>query len=90
MTPPSHHVTLFSAVQIRLGELPEATGAVSLFAFADRRRKENAVYLGGILLSGKPLLMHAERLHVLLNRSTFELGEWNRLGIWSVELLPSQ
>ena len=88
MIPPSYHVTLFSTVQIRSGELPEAAGEVSLFVLTDKNRKDKVAPLVRRLMPGKPLLMHAERLHVLLNRPSFALGEWIHLGIWSVEVLP--
>ena len=70
MTPPPHHVTMLSPVQMRVGEMPEFTGKVELAIYGGKR-SERAVVLHDYTLLGEPYLIErAGPLHVLCRPST--------------------
>ena len=65
MTPPVLHVTLFSSVEMRLGELPDVIGDVEPKFFVCRGSRKQRVYVKG----STPFFLVGERLLVLLGPS---------------------
>ena len=70
MTPPPHHVTMLSPVQLHVGELPPVTGKVALVFYAGRR-SQRAVLLQDYTLLQRPILIEqAGPLYVMCRPTT--------------------
>ena len=87
MTPPLHHVTMLSPVQMHVGELPTVTGKVVIVIYAGNRSEENAaISFGEDSVHGTPILIErAGPLHVLFSPTKSTNRMWGHHLRWGCD-----